>query len=110
VRGAVVYHRRKALPPGAKLEIVLEDVSLADAPAIRLAEQQIELGDLGSPIPFELRYDPALIDARHRYSVRGQISGGSGKLLYTSTTANQVISSDSPINGIDLLLSEVRSP
>ena len=52
-----------ALPPGAVFEAVLEDVSLADAPAIELG--RATLADPGNPpFEFEIDYDPADDPAR----------------------------------------------
>ena len=110
VTGELVYHRREAFPPGTRVEIVLENVSLADVAATRLARQDFEIGDRRPPLAFELRYDPARIEARHTYSVRARITDASGKLLFTTTTANRVITADSPIAGIELLLDRNQSP
>lgn len=38
--GEVFYLQRIALPPTATLSVSLQDVSLADAPAVTLAEQK----------------------------------------------------------------------
>jgi uncharacterized lipoprotein YbaY len=61
------------LPPDAVIEVKLQDVSLADAPAKTVADQKITVGDRQVPVPFELKFDPAKIDPKHSYSVRATI-------------------------------------
>ncbi len=56
--GEVFYLQRIALPPNATLSVSLQDVSLADAPAVVLDEQSGPIkGQV--PLPFHLSYDPA---------------------------------------------------
>lgn len=90
VSGTVTYRERMALPPDAVLQVRLEDVSRADAPATVLGEQTIQLAGRQVPIPFEIEYDPSKIQNDGRYNVRGQISVA-GKLMFSSTTANPVL-------------------
>ena len=81
--GEVFYLQRIALPPTATLSVTLQDVSLADAPAVTLAKQQ---GPVNGqvPLPFHLNYDPAQVKPGHRYSVSARIEH-EGKLLFIST-------------------------
>jgi uncharacterized lipoprotein YbaY len=95
VTGTVTYPQRIALPPEATLVIKLEDVSLADAPATVIAERTIVTNGQQVPIPFKLVYDPADIEANHRYSVRAQIFYGD-ELAWTSTASYPVITQDHP--------------
>jgi putative lipoprotein len=94
VTGSVTYRERMALPPGATVTVRLQDVSRADAPAEVLAEQVI-VPTTQVPIPFALRYDPARIDARHRYSVSARIEVD-GKLWFMSDTHNGVLTDGGP--------------
>ena len=73
LRGTAAYRERMALPPGAVLEVQLEDISRADAPAEVLARASI-LTDRQVPIPFVLGYDPGRINPAHRYAVRATLS------------------------------------
>jgi putative lipoprotein len=73
VTGTVSYLQRIALPPTALIQVQLQDVSLADAPAKILAEEKITLGDRQVPVPFSLTVDPAKIDRSHLYSVSARI-------------------------------------
>jgi len=74
VSGSVTYLQRMALPPNAIIEVKLQDVSQADAPAKLVAEQTITLGNRQVPVLFELKFDPAKIDPRHSYSVSAKIT------------------------------------
>jgi putative lipoprotein len=94
VTGSVTYRERMALPPGATVTVRLQDVSRADAPAEVLAEQVI-VPTTQVPIPFVLEYDPARIDARHRYSVGARIEVD-GKLWFVSDTHNGVLTQGGP--------------
>ncbi|QLL14589.1 YbaY family lipoprotein [Pseudomonas chlororaphis] len=86
--GEVFYLQRIALPPAATLSVSLQDVSLADAPAVVLAEQKGPVkGQV--PLPFHLRYDPAQVKPGHRYSVSARIEIA-GKLLFVTTEHNGV--------------------
>ena len=65
--GEVFYLQRIALPPSATLSVSLQDVSLADAPAVVLAEQNGPIkGQV--PLPFHLSYDPAQVKSGGRQS------------------------------------------
>jgi len=86
--GEVFYLQRIALPPAATLSVSLQDVSLADAPAVLLAEQKGPVkGQV--PLPFHLSYDPAQVKPGHRYSVSARIEVA-GKLLFITTEHNGV--------------------
>ncbi|CAI8743044.1 YbaY family lipoprotein [Pseudomonas chlororaphis] len=86
--GEVFYLQRIALPPAATLSVSLQDVSLADAPAVVLAKQKGPVkGQV--PLPFHLSYDPAQVKPGHRYSVSARIELA-GKLLFVTTEHNGV--------------------
>ena len=86
--GEVFYLQRIALPPSATLSISLQDVSLADAPAVVLAEQKGQVkGQV--PLPFHLSYDPAQVKPGHRYSVSARIEVD-GKLMFITTEHHAV--------------------
>jgi uncharacterized lipoprotein YbaY/heat shock protein HslJ len=89
VTGTASYRERMALPPGAVFEAVLEDVSLADAPAVELGRATTpEPGT--PPFSFEIDYDPASVRPGGTYSVRAQVSVGR-KLLFVSDAMNPVL-------------------
>lgn len=84
-RGTVAYRERMALPPGATVEVRLEDVSLADAPAVLLGEQTIAVEERQVPFAFEVPYAPDAIEPRRRYGVRATIRAPDGTLLFATT-------------------------
>ena len=86
--GEVFYLPRIALPPTATLEVSLQDVSLADAPAVTLAKQSGPVkGQV--PLPFHLTYDPAQIKPGHTYAISARIEEN-GQLLFINTERNSV--------------------
>lgn len=86
--GEVFYLQRIALPPGATLEVSLQDVSLADAPAVTLARQSGPIkGQV--PLPFHLSYDPAEVKPGHTYAVSARIED-KGQLLFINTERNSI--------------------
>ena len=86
--GEVFYLQRSALPPTATLSVSLQDVSLADAPAVVLDEQKGQVkGQV--PLPFHLSYDPAQVKPGHRYSVSARIEVD-GKLMFITTENHAV--------------------
>ncbi len=75
VTGTVTYREKIALPADAVVEVVLQDVSRADAPARELG--RVRLTDAGQPpLDFAIAYDPAAIDSAHTYAVRARITVG----------------------------------
>ncbi len=82
IEGAVVYLERMALPPGAEVEVVLEDVSRPDAPATILATFTLK-AEKGPPYPFSIDYDSGQIDPRMTYALRATISVD-GKMMFAT--------------------------
>ena len=83
LEGSVLYRERMMLRPGTQVQVQLEDVSKADAPATVIA--RVTLTPEGAPpYPFALEYDQGQIDRRGRYGLRATISSGD-RLLFTST-------------------------
>ncbi len=65
------------------MSVSLQDVSLADAPAVVLDEQKGPVkGQV--PLPFHLSYDPAQVKPGHRYSVSARIEVN-GELMFITT-------------------------
>jgi len=84
------------LPPNAVMQVRLEDVSLADAPAKTIAQQRIPLGDRQVPVPFELKFDPTKIDERHTYVVTARIVVDD-QVRFLSDKAYPVLTRDNPL-------------
>ena len=91
VSGSATYRERIALPPDAVFEAYLESVPGSDAPATVDASTRVPSPNV--PIAFTIDYDPARIDARQRYVVRGRITAH-GQLLFTSDSAYPVLGPD----------------
>jgi len=104
VRGEATYRERIAVPPGAQLEVVLQDVSRADAPAQVIGS--VTLSDIGQPpYRFAIPYLPEHIVASHRYSVRARLTH-QGKLLFTTDRTYPVITAGNPTE-VQLMLKRV---
>jgi uncharacterized lipoprotein YbaY len=108
VTGTLSYRVRSALPPDAEIRVRLEDVSLADAPAVPIGEQVFRASGRQVPLPFEVVYDPTDIDPRHTYSISARVTGVDGHLLFVTATAHHVITHDNPTQGVEIVLDRVR--
>ena len=90
VRGNVTYAGQEALPAGATLSVVLQDVSAQDAPNTQLVAQNIDVGGRRPPLAYELRYNPVLIVPNRRYVVSAQIRV-QNVVIYASQSAVPVL-------------------
>ena len=105
IQGSVTYRERIALPPTAQLEIVLADVSLADAPYRKISDVKITpAGQV--PIQFMIEYDPTKINPSFTYAVMARITEG-GKLLFVNDISYQVITRGRP-NTVEMVLKRVN--
>lgn len=86
--GEVFYLQRIALPPTAQVTVRLQDVSLADAPAIDLAQQQLVPGRQ-VPQAFHFEYDRSEVKPGHSYAVSARIEDH-GRLLFITTERHSV--------------------
>lgn len=103
VTGTLAYRERIALPDNAVVSVTLQDVSLMDAPAKVIATQRFETKGKQVPFPFELSYNRADIQARHRYSVSARIEVN-GKLRFITDTHYAVITDDDHTQQVNLKL------
>ena len=108
VSGMVSYLSRIALPASAIIEVQLQDVSLADAPVKVIAKEEMALGERQVPVPFELKFDPEKIDAKHRYAVRASILVN-GELRFVSDKAYPVLTRGNAAHVQVLVKSVTRS-
>ena len=83
IEGQVFYRERMMLPPGAELEVQLQDISRPDALASVMASVLLT-PEGGPPFPFAIEYDPSRIDSRMRYALRATIAVD-GQMLFSST-------------------------
>ena len=95
VTGTIAYLQRTALPPNAIILVQLQEVSRADAQARTIAQEKITLGDRQVPVPFELKFEPTKIDAKHSYVVSARIVVDD-KLRFLSDKAYPVLTRDNP--------------
>ena len=78
--GEAAYRERIAVPPNAQVEILLEDVSRADAPA-KIIGSQILTNAGQPPYAFSIDYLPSELVAGHRYNLRARLTVDN-KLLF----------------------------
>jgi putative lipoprotein len=104
--GTIIYRERIALPPDSTAEVVLEDISIADRPAVEIARATIApAGQV--PIPFELSYAPERIEADHRYGVRAAILWRSGARMFESADHHAALDGVTPNEGMSILVQRV---
>ena len=97
--GSVVLREPAALPAGTLLTVTLEDVSLADAPAVIVGQTQFEVKDQPTAIPFVLDYPTPAVRAGSVYAARARLTLGE-RLLFTTTQRNAV----DPLNAVPIEL------
>jgi putative lipoprotein len=105
VSGTATWRESMMLPPGAVLEVTVEDISRADAPSTRLA--RFALSPVGAPpVAFEL--DVPAPDPRASLNLRATIRDGTA-LLYTTDVISPVLTQGAPARA-DLVLVRVPAP
>lgn len=105
--GTVTYLQRVALPPGSVIDVQLQDVSRADAPAQILASQTITTAGENVPIPFTLSYDPAQVDERFTYALSVSITTD-GQLRWINTQQYAVLTRGAPLSEVEVVLQPVQ--
>jgi uncharacterized lipoprotein YbaY len=106
VTGTVTYLQRIALPPTAVIEVKLQDVSRADAPAITISEVRMVSGGKQVPFPFTLTYSPNQIKPNYTYAVQARILVD-GQLRFINTSRYAVITQGNP-STVEVVVSPVR--
>ena len=94
LEGQVQFSDDVDLPIGAVLIVSLNDISLADAPSVLLAEQLIR-NPVGLPIAFRLEYDPDKINQRNTYALKARVDLD-GRLPYINDTYHGVLTRGAP--------------
>lgn len=107
ISGTVFYRERIALPEDAAVTLVLEDVSLADAPAKVIAKHKFITNGKQVPLSFDLAYDSKKIIANHRYNVRARIEVN-GRLRFISDTIVPVITDEASTHNVEIMVVGVR--
>lgn len=104
ITGSVTYRQRIALPPGSRLEVKVEDVSLADAPSETIAEtSSVITGQV--PVSFEIAVGAGKVKAGRMYTLRATIFLGD-QMLFTTDTHVSVLGEGDPAR-VDLVLVQV---
>lgn len=86
VTGQLIYRERIALPPNAKVEVLLTDITNGADKELVLARTQRTLNQGGPPIPFELNVSRVNASAGPLYGVRAFITAPDGKVLFRTTS------------------------
>ncbi|EHK9016037.1 YbaY family lipoprotein [Vibrio vulnificus] len=107
IKGTVFYRERIALPDDATVTLVLEDISLADAPATVIAKHKFITNGKQVPLSFDLAYDSKKIIANHRYNVRARIEVN-GRLRFISDTITPVVTDDANTHDVEIMVVSVR--
>ncbi|HAS8124299.1 TPA: lipo-like protein [Vibrio vulnificus] len=107
ISGTVFYRERIALLEDAAVTLVLEDVSLADAPAKVIAKHKFITNGKQVPLSFDLAYDSKKIIANHRYNVRARIEVN-GRLRFISDTIVPVITDEANTHNVEIMVVGVR--
>ncbi|RZQ28769.1 lipo-like protein [Vibrio vulnificus] len=107
ISGTVFYRERIALPEDVAVTLVLEDVSLADAPAKVIAKHKFITNGKQVPLSFDLAYDSKKIIANHRYNVRARIEVN-GRLRFISDTIVPVITDEANTHNVEIMVVGVR--
>jgi putative lipoprotein len=82
IEGQAAYRERIALPEDAVIIVRIDDVSLADAAAVTLAEKRILAGGRQVPIAFSLAVASDKLPGPGRNNLHVRIEDGQGKLLW----------------------------
>lgn len=99
ISGQALYRERIALPPASNLEVRVQDVSRADAPADVLAT--LVRGDLSTPpYAFNFTIPAEQLQPGHRYSVSARITH-KDQLMFTTDQHYPVLAGD---DDADLML------
>lgn len=106
VSGTLTYLPRIALGPGSLIEVFLQDTSKADAPAETLGTWSLTTQDEQVPLDWLIPYNPEKILEQNTYTVRATIKDPQGRLIFTTTTVNPVITRGNPTT-LDLVLDPV---
>jgi putative lipoprotein len=84
---------------------MLLDSSMANTDSELIDQQVIESGGYQSPFPYELKYDPGIIQSGHKYIVVAEISAKK-RLWFTTDIDYPVILNG--ISNVDLVLKSAR--
>jgi putative lipoprotein len=111
VSGTIVLPAGAVIPDGATWTIEIQDTTLADAPATVIGGVTADVADpTAAEIPFEVRYDLALIDEAATYTLYAVIEDATPAMLFTNDTAIPVITGGAPTAGVTVDVVPVTGP
>ncbi len=84
VSGQALYRERMLLPADSQLEVRLQDVSRADAPAV-LLDKLVRDNIATPPYPFSFHVPADQLQPGHRYAVSARISNGDRLMFITDS-------------------------
>jgi putative lipoprotein len=101
VSGTIVLPLGAAIPEGATWTVQIQDTTVADAPAITIGEVTSVVADPSAmEIPFEVQYDPSIIDEAATYTLRAVVEDATPVTLYVNESAVPVITGGAPSTGV----------
>ena len=100
--GTVTYLERVALAPDAVISVDLQDVSAGVTSVIARVDVPVQGRQV--PIPFELPYDPALINPAGTYLAGARIVQGE-QIAFASSTGVPVLTNGAPTSNIEIVVS-----
>lgn len=103
ISGEAAYRERIALQPGMIFNVQLQDVSLADAPSVVIAEERRTLNGEQVPLPFMMIVPQHKLKTNMRYVMRATISTPDGRLAWTTDTSHPV-STEQPVQNLGTLM------
>ena len=89
ITGTITFVGTPTFAKGTKVKVMVEDTSLADAPAVVIGKLVID-DPKKTPIPFTVEYDGDKVKEGHRYTMRVRIEHD-GKLKFINDTSIPVI-------------------
>ncbi|MCS6772784.1 MAG: YbaY family lipoprotein [Anaerolineae bacterium] len=107
ITGTVVLLPRAVLPPSAVVEVRLQTLTGADGLPSDVAVQTFAASGQRSPLPFELRYDPARIDPQARYALSARVLVGT-QVRWVSRALVPALTQGAPASGIQVTARGVR--
>lgn len=95
VTGTVTYRERIALPPDAVVDVWITDIGPGVVAQAILAEATVPAAGRQVPLPFEVRIDPARVQATRPYGLRAAIRAG-GETWFATTAPVPVLTQGAP--------------
>ncbi len=107
--GSVLLSQAVPLPSDTRVIVQLQDVSLQDAAATVLAEQDLDASSAGPPYVFSLTYDPNSINPKLNapaYVVQVFVRHNED-LLMTNTESVPVLTNGAPTENVQIVVEPV---